>query len=372
MTVDSLFSSLPVEEYKDAYHARRGPWGAAPNCDELWDGDRRVFWERELSSEELREILRFRRLARYATMLQGGVGIFGMRVPMPKIPPVIEELVREARAQQSANSSPRSTSTPSSEAFTYDNIALPHDDYDNSPRIGETSQKGHHSHSDGGKSHHDGGSPRHSSKRASGTLSVTTVDELYSKKASSETFEFTNPNLLPHSTPPVPVEGAAKRLSSSQKAAMQNVGKVLKLDSPRMGHAVHKSRSRKSRARKRIAAHSILQPAYVLLYFLIPLIFMASVYFVPFWRGVYIAWKDQRAIRAAIEVPWLLERLLKVPDIPILQGTIYIGLFAVEVTSIIYLIILAMSQLTMFIVVRPLLLSLAASFSEKGAAGDST
>jgi hypothetical protein len=123
--------SLPVEEYKDAYHARRGHWGPAPNSDELWDGDRRVFWERELNSEELREIIRFRRLARYASMLQG-VGLFGMKVPMPKIPHVIEELVAisKGQQQQSANSSPKSSDSERlSERYGIDPIALPNYDY---------------------------------------------------------------------------------------------------------------------------------------------------------------------------------------------------------------------------------------------------
>jgi hypothetical protein len=348
-------ASLPVEEYREAYHARRGPWGAAPQSDELWDGDRRVFWERELTSEELKEILRFRRLARYASMLQG-VGLFGVKVPMPKIPQVIEELVKEARTQQqrSSSSSPKlDASTLETDHYGVDPIALPLEEHDTSPRYHE--------------------------KRKSANVSVTTLEEMYTKKSvPRDQFEFTNPNMLPQqqTAPPLSVvpaehvDDSKKRLSASQKAAMQNAGKVLRLDSPRLGHAIHKTRSRKSRARKRVRSHAILQPWFVILYFLVPLTFLASLYFVPFWREVYLAWKDQKAIRTAIEVPYILERLLKVPEVPILQSTVFIGLFAVEVTSIVYILILVLTQLTIFLIVRPLILSLSSSFSERGAALD--
>ena len=311
-----------------------------------------------MTSEELKEILRFRRLARYASMLQG-VGLFGLKVPMPKVPHVIEELVSISRQQQQ-QSSPRSMdSTRSSGNFTMDTIALPQPQED-----------------------HDG-SPRFDARRKSGNLSVTTLDEMYVKHSgSTDQFEFTNPTMLPKHSPKgsfvsvsaasTPTDGhdEKKRLSSSQKAAMQNVGKVLRLDSPRVGHAVHKSRSRKSRARKRIAAHSILQPWFVVLYFFLPLFLLSSIYLVPFMRDLYTAWKDQKAIKTVIEVPWVLERLLKVPDFPLLKSTVYIGLFAVEMTGIVYLSLLVMSQLTIFLVVRPLLLSLSTSFSDRGAAMD--
>jgi hypothetical protein len=335
-----------VEEYKEAYHARRGLWGSAPTSDELWDGDRRVFWERELTNEELREILRFRRLARYASMLQG-VGMFGVKVPMPKVPLIIEELVKEARLQQQ-----QTQSSPKLDASHFegslDPIAYPTEEHDTSP-----------------KAYHE--------KRRSGNLSVTTVEDMYTRKTvNTEQFEFANPNLAPQQQPHqvTTEDGKEKRLSTSQKAAMQNVGKVLRLDSPRLGHAIHKTRSKRSRAQKRIAAHAILQPWFAILYFLLPLTFLASLYFVPFWRGVYLAWRDQKAIQTAVEVPYIIERLLKVPDIPLLQSTVFIGLFAVEVTTIVYLILLLGSQLMIFLIVRPLILSLSASFSERGAAMD--
>ena len=337
--------SLPVEEYREAYHARRGPWGAAPVSDELWDGDRRVFWERELTSDELKEILRFRRLARYASMLQG-VGVFGVKVPMPKIPVVIEELVQTARANHRASMSPKLEAS-TLEEYGMDPIALPSEEHDTSPRAHE--------------------------KRKSANVSIATLDEIYARQAGKEQFEFTNPTLIPAdqiAPSHTETDDSKKRLSSSQKAAMQNVGKVLRLDSPRLGHAIHKTRSRKSRARKRAASHAILQPWFALLYYFLPLVFLASLYFVPFWREVYVAWKDQKAIRTAIEVPYILERLLKVPEVPILQSTVFIGLFAVEVTSIIYVLILLLTQLTIFLIVRPLILSLSTSFSERGAALD--
>jgi len=313
-----------------------------------------VFWERELTTDELKEILRFRRLARYATMLQS-VGMFGLKVPMPKVPLVIEELVREAKLQHQMQSSPNSTpklDASTIEEYQMDPIALPQEVHDTSPKL-------------------------HQSKKSN--LSVASVEDIYTKKANStEQFEFTNPSLSPtsraaDSTPPVltvstsePAEDK-KRLSSSQKAAMQNVGKVLRLDSPRLGHAIHKTRSKRSRARKRVASHSILQPWFAILYFLIPLTFLASLYFVPFVHSVYMAWKDQKAFRAAVEVPYFFERLLRIPDIPILQSTVFIGLFAVEVTSIIYVSLLIVSQLMVILIVRPLILSLSTSFSEKGA-----
>jgi len=291
-------------------------------------------------------------------MLQG-VGFFGVKVPMPKVPLVIEELVKESRAQHYASLSPRLDPSTLSE-YGIDPIALPSEEHDTSPRM----------------SHE---------KRKSANFSATSVEEMYTRRSSvRESFEFTNPNRVPHQ-PPLPIvipppspaspsvsesDDGKKRLSSSQKAAMQNVGKVLRLDSPRLGHAIHKTRSRKSRARKRMAAHSMLQPWFTLLYFMTPLTFLASLYFVPFWRGVYLAWKDQKAIRTVIEVPYFLERLLKVPEVPMLQSTVFIGLFAVEVTSIVYIMILLLSQLTIFLIVRPLILSLSSSFSERGAAHD--
>jgi len=325
-------ASLPVEEQREAFHARRGLWGSAPLSDELWDGDRRVFWERELVSEELREILRFRRLARYATMLQG-VGLFGLKVPMPKVPLVIEELVKIAREQ-------KGLSLPKPDAFEFDPIAVPAEEHDTSPRMNE--------------------------KRKSSNMSFSTVEDL--RKSQEPPVELSKLDL--HKPADAHVYDDKKQLSPSQKIAMQNAAKVLRLDSPRVAHVIHKTRSKRSRAQKRIAAHSILQPWFALLYFVLPLLILSSLYSLPFLRSVYLAWKDQKVIQAAVEVPYVIERLLKIPDIPLLQSTVFIGLFAVEVTSIIYVSMLVVSQLTLFLVVRPLILSLSSSFAERGAAVD--
>jgi len=51
---------LPSKEAEEAVASRRGIWGPAPADDSLWDGEGRVFHEKELTEEELREKLRAR------------------------------------------------------------------------------------------------------------------------------------------------------------------------------------------------------------------------------------------------------------------------------------------------------------------------
>ena len=325
-------NSLPVEEYRDAYNARRGPWGTAPTSDELWDGDRRVFWERELTQEELKEILRFRRLAKYAHMLSN-VG-FGIKVPMPKTPAIIDELMK--LSQESLKSS----------SGTFNPIVLPpEEELDSSPRPFKVLRS-----------------------------SITTIDDIYAnRETKEEKFEFTNPSMKTTPQPTVSTEATTvndneKRLSTSQKAAMQNAGKIIKLDSPRLGHPLHKGRSKKARAQKRVAAHSILQPWFVFLYYLVPLWIMSSFYFIPFLRDLYVAYKDQRVIRTAIEIPYFIQQIL--PSWLHASSPILFGLLAIEATSLVYILMIILSQLTIFLIVRPLILSLSASYSERGAAKD--
>lgn len=354
---------MPSEEFKEAWQSRRGPWVTAPQSDELWDGERRVFWEKELSSEELRDILRFRRFARYASTLQGLNGIFGIKVPMPKPPLVIEELVRISTKSALENggkaesltglelpgsSSPRVNPRSSVALSSVVGVAT------GSPRTMRSPSQ------DAGE-----GSPRERIRVEA------SVDNMFSLGPKYEQFEFTNPAMLP-SSPAVASGGSsrAKRLSNSQLAAMQNAGKVLRLDSPRLGHAVHQTRSKRLRAQKRRSMHTLLQPWFGLVYFLIPLTILASRYFAPFWRDVFYAWRENRVISTAIEIPWFFERMLRLPDIPFLHSTVYIGLFAFEVTSILYLMVLFVSQLMIFLAVRPLVVSLSSSYSERGAAAN--
>ena len=53
---------LPAEEAEEAFGTRKGDWGAAPDHDELWDGDSKEFWEQEKTLEEVHRIVVMRQL----------------------------------------------------------------------------------------------------------------------------------------------------------------------------------------------------------------------------------------------------------------------------------------------------------------------
>jgi len=74
-------------------------------------------------------------------------------------------------------------------------------------------------------------------------------------------------------------------------------------------------------------------------------------------NDVWRAYKTNTVIKWGVELPDVVERLLRIPDVAFLRQTVKIGIFAVELSTIVYLGFVALSQLTLFLVVRPLLLS---------------
>jgi hypothetical protein len=69
--------SLPQEEAEAAADTRRGEWQAAPDHDELWDGDNKDFWEEEKTIEEVRRIVVIRGM-RMALQYNLGYAFFSM------------------------------------------------------------------------------------------------------------------------------------------------------------------------------------------------------------------------------------------------------------------------------------------------------
>jgi hypothetical protein len=427
-TVD--LACLPQEEYKDAHNARKGHWGPAPISDELWDGERRRFWERELTSEELKEIQRFRQKARYAAMFLGLNGILGLKVVhMPKVPPIILELVNLSMQQQQAAmngqvmfdgslppSSPdvnmnNNTSTPdinnkkdenssptilsqSMKQPSYDAIYHAHvteffeytnpisdvkiDGLVDSP---STNQQDFSSSTTTTNNNNNGTSENNPTKENNNTSSSSNNNN--NKRTSLEKTSTSTTSNGGSDSPSMTQNkrDSAKRLSFSQQAAIKGAGKVLKIEttatggSPRLGNAIHRSNSARRRAhseelekkrmKKRQQIHPILQPWYIVLYFVTPL-FLLFTYYSIRWlsNDVYNAWTSNKAIKWAIEIPWIIERLMMVPDNSLLKSTVYVGLFAVEVTTLVYLALIIGSNVTIFLVIRPLLLSLLSSFGE--------
>jgi hypothetical protein len=68
---------LPSEEADEAMNTRKGGWEAAPNMDELWDGDNKSFWEEEKTSEEIRRIVVIRQM-RMALQYNLGYAFYSM------------------------------------------------------------------------------------------------------------------------------------------------------------------------------------------------------------------------------------------------------------------------------------------------------
>ncbi|KAH9248572.1 hypothetical protein BASA81_013756 [Batrachochytrium salamandrivorans] len=325
-------ASLPVEEFKDSLNARRGPWGSAPVSDELWDGERRLFWERELLPEELREILRFRKLAKYSIVLQNslGGGSF-LKVPMPKIPTIVEELVHlgqleKARAVETAKLVAAGDS-PRLEAFKQA-IAFPEDQEEEEQPLPPT---------------------------------PTAIDAvLFSHHKDDETGEFaySNPILQPDANAHATRQHGSGVLSPSQRESIRSATKVIKQV------VLHRGRTKQKRLRRRAKTHAILQPWYVGLYFLLPMLLVGSAYLFPLASAVFSAWRNQHTIRAVVEVPELVLKLL--PQNPVLQSTVSVGLFVFEMTGLVYLVGLVLTQLLAFAVVRPLVLSLSNSINRGG------
>lgn len=331
-------ASLPVEEFKDSLNARRGPWGSAPSSDELWDGERRLFWERELLPEELREIMRFRKLAKYSIVLQNslGGGSF-LKVPMPKIPTIVEELVHlgqleRARVVETAKQHQQQqlSDSPRLEAFKQA-IAFPKDhdlDEDEVQSLPPT---------------------------------PTAIDAvLFSHHKNDETGEFaySNPILQPDANAHAVRQHGSGVLSPSQRESIRSATKVIKQV------VLHRGRTKQKRLRRRAKTHAILQPWYVGLYFLLPMLLVGSAYLFPLASAVFSAWRNQHTIRAVVEVPDLVLKFL--PQNPVLQSTVSVGLFVFEVTGLVYLAGLVLTQLLAFLVVRPLVLSLSDSINRGG------
>lgn len=452
-------ASLPHEEFREALMARKGPWGPAPLCDELYDGERRRFWERELSLDELKEIQRFRQKARYAAMFVGLNGVLGVKVVhMPKPPGIVLELVnlsvQEQQAAAAAAAAAAGMSTPDL-AASY-SISSP-DSERASPK---------HAHAAAAAAAHATTTTTTTTAPTSATTTTAkapkgvnpaTYEAVYNSHV-TEFFEYSNPlrgpgfmggggggggdsspdsspssngsppNLLdavtplspesigaaaaqqqqqqqqppppPHhhqqatdaslaplvppspsaaqrsSVPPTGKDG--KRLSWSQQAAIKSVGKHLRVDlssgrSPKIGSigsSIHRRRlssatSEKLRVKKRKQIHTLLQPWYIHVYFLFPCLLLFLAHVVPWLlNDVRRAYNTNTVIKWAVEVPWFLERVLHVPDFA--KTTVFIGLFAVEVSTLIYLFLLLTSQLSIFLIVRPLLLDLMSSGEFKG------
>jgi len=68
---------LPSEEADDAINTRKGIWEAAPEHDELWDGDQKAFWQEEKSVEEVRKIVVIRQM-RMALQFNLGYAFYSM------------------------------------------------------------------------------------------------------------------------------------------------------------------------------------------------------------------------------------------------------------------------------------------------------
>lgn len=313
-------ASLPVEEFKDSLAARRGPWGSAPICDELWDGERRLFWERELQPEELKEILRFRKLAKYSLAVQHTLGASFIRVPTPKIPPIIQELVKLGNQQQEK------------ESLHKESIAFPEPPPEDS-------------------------SPRHIHQQ---NHSMSSVDTVLFKKDEEE-FSFVNPAMQPTTNVDGNAHAARQHgsgvLSASQRESIRSASKVLR------NVVVHRGRTKQKRMRKRVKTHAILQPWFAVFYFFIPLMLVGSFHLLPFAVQVFTAWRNQNTIRAAIEVPAVLLKVL--PQNAVLQSTVSVGLFVFEVTGIVYLCGLVLSQLAVFMLIRPMVMSLSNSMADR-------
>ena len=327
-----------MEEYKDALNARRGPWGVAPTCDELWDGERRVFWERELTTDELKEIQRFRRLARYAMVLQNTVGGGFIRIPMPKIPAVIHELVKLGNEEKSRKVT-EDVSPKSSDTHRANHIAFPEDD--------EEDQRPTSVHSVAAEVGfncliHD----------ANKSQSFNPQQE--------EEFSYDNPARNKSSSPSLSAEVKPSTLSESQRASIRAASKVAKVDVIHRG----RSRSKQKRMRKRRETHAILQPWFALFYFFLPILLLSTTYIVPFAFELFLAWKHEKAIQAAIELPAIIQAFLPIGH-PWLQSTVQVGYVAFEMTGILYFALMLVTQLIIFVIVRPMVLSLSHEYANR-------
>jgi len=356
-----------VEEQKEAFQARRGPWSQAPQCDELWDGDRRMFWEKELSADELKEVLRYRRLSRYANLVQGFNSALHMNLPVPKPPPVVDDLVR-----RSMDMSPVAVEYQEriKEMF---GIASPPPRSPNSPD-----------------------SPDVANKRPK-------VDVKIALEATTSSRDSPRASEQRKSAEPRPADPLAKLDSPSSRSLARQASKEDAVDSPSSSHAakhmslsqlatqnasksarsaaaaaalaqaVEPSKRRESvneqdmarrkrtstliRARRRRAP--LLKPWFVLLYFFTPLFLLGLTHWLPWMTRVVVpAYWENRAVRTALDVPVFLERLLHLSDAPIMKSTVYFGIFAIEVTSIAYVFFVLLSNVMVILVLRPVIVSL--------------
>ena len=80
---------LPAEEAEAAQDTRRGPWEAAPEHDELWDGDNKDFWEQEKTLEEVHRIVVIRQM-RMALEYNLGYAFYAMVANFKKRRPLAE------------------------------------------------------------------------------------------------------------------------------------------------------------------------------------------------------------------------------------------------------------------------------------------
>ena len=158
-----------------------------------------------------------------------------------------------------------------------------------------------------------------------------------------------------------------KRFSASQTAAMKAASKVLRMDgSPRLGSVIHPNAlvrrpSAKKRLEKRRQSHAVLQPLYVFVYFYIPTLLLSVFHMLPWIVNELIpAWRENRVLRTAMDIPWFIERVFYVPNNSLVRSTVYLGVFTIEVTTLVYLTMILLSNVVMFILVRPMLISLIA------------
>jgi len=147
--------------------------------------------------------------------------------------------------------------------------------------------------------------------------------------------------------------------SSSVSSSLASSSSSNKLSSDQ--HVVFRKRS-SSILRARRRRSPLLKPWFVLLYFFSPLFLLGLSHWIPWMRNVvYPAYLENRAIRTALEVPEFVQRLLHLSEAPVLKSSVYIGIFAVEVTTIAYVLFIVLSNIMVIAVLRPLIVSLSRS-----------
>jgi len=320
-----------------------------------------MFWEKELSADELKEVLRYRRLSRYANLVQGFNSALHINLPVPKPPPVVDDLVR-----RSMDMSPVAVEYQDRIKEMFGVASLPPRGSPDSPDLASKRPKVDVKIALEATLR-DSPRPTDQRKSAEPRPELTKLDSPSSRslvrQASKE--DVVDSPSSAH---------AAKRMSLSQLAT-QNASKSARsaASAAALAQAVEPSKRRESiteqdlarrkrtnsliRARRRRAP--LLKPWFVLLYFFTPLFLLGLTHWVPWVARVVVpAYWENRAVRTALDVPVFLERLLHLSDAPIMKSTVYFGVFAIEVTSIAYFFFVLLSNVMVILVLRPVIVSL--------------